>query len=132
MGFNSGFKVLMACGLVVWLRRFGYIVEFNGLWACCLAAMFRIHLLPTSIERQMCYFTYVRRLTGHSTVTLNTDIRCVTTLRSTTDGIYDGGPITLYFFLWRCDPTRVMASSILRFIDHTQRRTTVGRNPLDD
>jgi hypothetical protein len=35
------------------------------------------------------------------------------------------------FFLWRCDPTRVMASSFLRFLDHTQRRTTVGRTPLD-
>jgi len=34
-------------------------------------------------------------------------------------------------FLWRCDPTRVMASSFLRFLDHTQRRTTVGRTPLD-
>ena len=36
------------------------------------------------------------------------------------------------FFLWRCDPTRVMISSFLRFLDHTQRRTTVGRNPLDE
>ena len=32
------------------------------------------------------------------------------------------------FFLWRCDPKRVMASSFLRFLDHTQRRTTVGRS----
>ena len=37
-----------------------------------------------------------------------------------------------FFFLWRCDPTRVMASSFLRFLDHTQRRTTVGRTPLDE
>jgi hypothetical protein len=36
------------------------------------------------------------------------------------------------FFLWRCDPTRVMASSFLRFLDHTQRRTTVDRTPLDE
>jgi len=35
-------------------------------------------------------------------------------------------------FLWRYDPTRVMASSFLRFLDHTQRRTTVGRTPLDE
>jgi len=33
--------------------------------------------------------------------------------------------------LWRCGPTRAMASSFLRFLDHTQRRTTVGRTPLD-
>jgi len=38
----------------------------------------------------------------------------------------------LFFFLWRCDPTRVMASSFFRFLDHTQRRTTVGRTPLDE
>jgi hypothetical protein len=36
------------------------------------------------------------------------------------------------FLLWRCDPTRVMASSFLRFLDYTQRRTTVGRTPLDE
>jgi len=36
------------------------------------------------------------------------------------------------FFLWRCDPTLVMASSFLRVLDHTQRRSTVGRNPLDE
>jgi len=36
------------------------------------------------------------------------------------------------FFLWRCDPTRVMASSFLRFLDHTQRRTKVCSTPLDE
>jgi len=37
-----------------------------------------------------------------------------------------------FFFVWRCGPTRVMASSFLRVLDHTQRRTTVGRTPLDE
>ena len=37
-----------------------------------------------------------------------------------------------FFLLWRCDPTRVMASSFVRFLDHTRRRTTVGRTPLDE
>ena len=36
------------------------------------------------------------------------------------------------FSLWRCCLTRAMASSVLRFLDHTQRRTTVGRTPLDE
>jgi len=40
--------------------------------------------------------------------------------------------IQMFFFLWRCDATRVMASSFLRFLDHTQWRTTVGRTPLDE
>ena len=34
-------------------------------------------------------------------------------------------------FLWRCGPPRAMASSFLWFLDHTQRRITVGRTPLD-
>jgi len=41
-------------------------------------------------------------------------------------------PWIIHFFLWRCDPTRVMASSFLRFLDYTQRRTTVGRTLLDE
>ena len=40
--------------------------------------------------------------------------------------------IYIFFFLWRCDPTWVMVSSFLMFLDHTQRRTTVGRTPLDE
>ena len=39
---------------------------------------------------------------------------------------------TCFFFLWHCSPTRAMASSFLRFLDHTQRRITVGRTPLDE
>ena len=38
------------------------------------------------------------------------------------------------FFLWRCDTTRHITSSFLRFLDHTHthtRRTTVGTTPLD-
>ena len=35
----------------------------------------------------------------------------------------------LFSPLWRCGPTRAIASSFTRFLDHTQRRTTVGRTP---
>ena len=38
----------------------------------------------------------------------------------------------LFFLLWRSGPTRANASSFLRFLDHTQRRITVGRTPLDE
>ena len=38
-----------------------------------------------------------------------------------------------FFFLWGLQPNRgPWASSFLRFLDHTQRRTTVGRTPLDE
>ena len=37
-----------------------------------------------------------------------------------------------FFFQRRCGPKRAMASFLMRFLDHTQRRTTVGRTPLDE
>ena len=40
--------------------------------------------------------------------------------------------IYIYIFLWRCGPTQAMASSLLRVLDHTQRRITFGRTPLDE
>ena len=43
-----------------------------------------------------------------------------------------GSQISAFFFLWRYDPTRATASSFTRFLDHTQRRITVGRTRLDE
>ena len=40
--------------------------------------------------------------------------------------------VTTFFFLWCYGPTRSMTSSLTRFLDHTQRRTTVGRIPMDE
>jgi hypothetical protein len=37
-----------------------------------------------------------------------------------------------YYFLWHCNPAWAMASSSTRFLDHTQRRATVGMTPLDE
>ena len=39
----------------------------------------------------------------------------------------------IFYFLWCCSPTWALASSFsMRFLDHTQPRTTVGRTPLDE
>ena len=38
----------------------------------------------------------------------------------------------ILFFLWRCAPTGARPSSFTMFLDPTQRRTTVGRTPLDE
>jgi hypothetical protein len=35
-------------------------------------------------------------------------------------------------FLWHCSPALATASSFTRFLDHSQRRATVGRTPLDE
>jgi hypothetical protein len=37
-----------------------------------------------------------------------------------------------YSFFWRNSPQWARASSFTRFLEHTQRRTTVGRTPLDE
>jgi hypothetical protein len=33
----------------------------------------------------------------------------------------------MYYLLWFCSPARAMVSSSMRFLDHTKRRTPVGR-----
>ena len=40
--------------------------------------------------------------------------------------------LEFFFFLWRCEPTWAVAPSFLKFLDHAQRRITVGRAPLDE
>ena len=40
--------------------------------------------------------------------------------------------LNYFLFLWCCGPKRAMASSFLKFLDHTQRRNTVGSTPLDE
>ena len=40
--------------------------------------------------------------------------------------------ICLFVCFWRDSPQWARASSFTRFLDHTQRRTTVGRTPLDE
>jgi hypothetical protein len=37
-----------------------------------------------------------------------------------------------YGLLWLCSPAHAMASSLTRFLDHTQRRATVSRTTLDE
>jgi hypothetical protein len=40
--------------------------------------------------------------------------------------------IVHFFSIWRINPQWARASSFTRFLDHTQRRTTVGGTPLDE
>jgi hypothetical protein len=41
-------------------------------------------------------------------------------------------PSAGYGLLWLCSPAWVIASSFKMFLDHTQRRATVDRTPLDE
>ena len=50
-----------------------------------------------------------------------------------TKHFFCGGSVCLVgCLLWRNSPQWVRASSFTRFLDHTQRRTTVDRTPLDE
>jgi hypothetical protein len=40
--------------------------------------------------------------------------------------------LTRIWFIWHNSPQWARASSFTRFLDHTQRRTTVGRTPLEE
>ena len=40
--------------------------------------------------------------------------------------------IYIYIYIWYNSPRWARASSFTRFLDHTQRRTTVGRTVLDE
>ena len=53
-------------------------------------------------------------------------------LTNTCTWIYECNVITQFVCFWRDSPQWARASSFMRFLDHTQRRTTVGRTPLDE
>ena len=55
--------------------------------------------------------------------------RCKLDLRSS--GIYTAF-VCLFVCFWRNSPQWARAFSFTRFLDQTQRRTTVGRTPLDE
>jgi len=38
----------------------------------------------------------------------------------------------VFVFLWCCGPKWAMAFSFMKFLDHTQRRNTFGKTPLDE
>jgi hypothetical protein len=59
-------------------------------------------------------------------------LQCRTLQKTKTDLLIYSKYMHTFSFLWRCCPTRAMETSFLRFLDHTERRSTVGRTPLDE
>ena len=87
--------------------------------------IFRLTLTATCFDTHLCHLwvkIYVKEMTIAGLTCMIVDRLY---LRSNAYFIW-------IIFLWRCGPTRAMASSFMRFLDHTQRRTTVGRTPLDE
>ena len=63
---------------------------------------------------------------------LGVKLMCHHHLRTVLGSGYASSVLCDFFPIWRCSPTRAMASSFLGFIGHTQQRTAVGRTPLDE
>jgi len=82
-----------------------------------------ICLEPAEGLEKCCYV----RLTNYAFNVFFTVLPCILMLSRPLFFIY-----IFIYFLWRCGPTRVMVSSFLRFLDHTQRCITVRRTPLDE
>ena len=102
------------------------ILVFWNLMLCCWVNDFRSFLMSGAFifksqtipvwSYSLNCFTFTKKATSFQ--------NSWTTKQLTTDH--------LLFFLWRCGPTRAMASSFTKFLDHTQRRITVGRTSLDE
>jgi len=96
--------------------------------------------LPTEAKRhprRAQISTLLRRTNLISTVrdsTMTMTFRVCYTSKHAIRINYEAGLLLIltFYFLWRCGPTQAMASSFTRFLDHTQRRTTVGTTPLDE
>ena len=98
------------------LCYYTYIREWHAWWCCvCIGLCF----LFSECFSVFFFFSFVLFVYRKSCFNDRVIVTCVLVLF--TD-----------FFLWRWNPTRVMASSFFRFLDHRQRRTTVGRTLLDE
>jgi len=84
-----------------------------------------------------CFCTYIQKLQilklckSGSTV-LRRDVMPFFCVSHCTSQIWKLNFSTVLVFFWRDSPQWARASSLSRFLDHTQRRTTVGRTPLDE
>jgi hypothetical protein len=96
------------------ITKVTYTLRICNIWFCFCA-------WPKSAGPMPCQRWAVRRVSQSLTVED----------RSRTNDHSDDNLYFIYF-LWLCSPSRAMASLFTRFLDHTQRRATVGRTPLDE
>ena len=93
-------------------------------------------------------FKHTLSFSTHMTYIEINSMRCVTTysniyskisqtIRTSNNSahalyLYSFNDYELFACFWRNIPQWARASSFLRFLDHIQRRTTIGRNSLDE
>jgi hypothetical protein len=124
----------------VWILRSMVTLEFNTLTYYCSHPSVRPSIHPYTAY----IYTYVRtyryiciRIYTHAYIRIfiNTYIHIYIQTYIHTyihTYVHTLSHASSFFFLRLCSPARAMASSSTRFLDHTQRRATVRRHPLDE
>ena len=103
--------------MTIWCIRFAcWIPKATNTHRLCSTQCFTLHYISFYVHCLSC-LSYVRYRYDTRTVSPNIPsiLSCI-----------------VYFFLWSCNPTRTITSSFTRFLDHTKRRITPGRTPLDE
>jgi hypothetical protein len=85
-------------------------------------------LLP--LQKSACIYTWSGISTIDLSVIANKD--GAVTVIGINQHFVDTRYLVSYFLLWIYGPARSMASSFMRFLDHTQWRTTFGRISLEE
>jgi hypothetical protein len=100
-------------------------IEQHKIWEVCGP-------FPVFASYTLAFALQLRKKHGKTSVRVAGECQLALWKHDIQRGTYVIISLSLSLPLWRCDQTRVMASSFLKLLDHTQRRTTVGRTPLDE
>jgi hypothetical protein len=105
----------------LWTRpEADYVKMINALWYDVLRAAFNQILITIKVSYRW----------ETDAIRCNTNIVAVYGMKCDRDYYYYY--YYYYYFLWHCSPAQAMVSSSTTFLDHIQRRATVGRNLLDE
>jgi len=92
----------------------------------CTVALVQRYVTISNPRRKVCSKLLLPSVTQYYKFTANAYLLQYTRWAKSRYTVYS------FYFWWRCDPTWVMTSSFLMFLDHTQWRITFGRTPLDE
>ena len=118
-----------------WLLYFKYFMENKliQLIYCLLSYIWQTFNVYGSHDGSICDLKHY--VNNSNEITLMIRVNCsilVWVCPDTTGCSVLSAIIVLFVCFWRDSPQWARASSFTRFLDHTQRRTTVGRTPLDE
>ena len=127
-----GFRI-STCDYKIQLRLYQPAIVATSEYVCLSVRMelLDFHLKDASGKKKL-VFEYVSKICVVKFTFRQNQTRKTSTLQVDQYNFSSSSSSSSSSFLWRCGPTRAMTSSFLRFLDHTQRRTTFGGTPLDE